>query len=672
MNEDQFRNIEAEIFEKEVFFSFKRFFEDHLQEGQRNVTVLQGWKRHWTSLQFKQQPKKGDSKGDEHDLIIVDGSRKFLILFEAKMSISHQKTMDKAMEQLRTQVEYFRKYHGHVMTAEWQMVTVIPYKTGTSLAACKKCCHFLLDIERHGSVTDFWSYLDTEAEKRQPENTSDSSYKTLVGRIVGLASGHKHFVSNMAKYRNEVKKALTCDEAPISGAQPPQKTKIKTDNSKVYPDQEDDIGDERLIFFLSPEQRKNMDNRNNLWMVLEGEPGTGKSLLLKIKAWELSRQGKKVAFVVGRTKSTTSDIKLFGLIFYQLTKREFEGSGVEVFFAPDENLTFFIQKYEEGYHILWDEASFSIRKGLREFFRPKADLSNEKFFWIVQSPDIRDAGGLPDPKEQEEKRDAGGLLDPEDQEVKEFFSPAVMKICFRNSFPVQNVINFFEKFILGKNRPSAHQSEDLKLPDCDLPRVILYRKDLEAAILHALESYRNDSVLVFNEDNLDLSFVKAHGWKVLTWQDFLDAKDQEENQKKKSSGLKKTNAEKSKMPAKKDIYEDTIILGDSFEGLAGIEVKNVIFFSEHLNKMVSRNFITRDMSSRMEFAIKLILLRAISHLTIIMNDFSVESIQPLKMFYQADTAAQEELELQRLTDLMQRDIQKTLSKLKEHSNVTHM
>ena len=36
------------------------------------------------------------------------------------------------------------------------------------------------------------------------------------------------------------------------------------------------------------------------------------------------------------------------------------------------------------------------------------------------------------------------------------------------------------------------------------------------------------------------------------------------------------------------------------------------------------------------------------------------------------SAAQEELELQRLTDLMQRDIQKTLSKLKEHSNVTHM
>ena len=78
--------------------------------------------------------KKGDSKGEEHDLVILDGTRRLLILFEAKVSIGHPQTLDKALKQLRAQVEYFRKYHGHVLTSSWKIVTVIPFKVGTGLA----------------------------------------------------------------------------------------------------------------------------------------------------------------------------------------------------------------------------------------------------------------------------------------------------------------------------------------------------------------------------------------------------------------------------------------------------------------------------------------------------------------------------------------------------------
>ena len=408
MNSGTASNIDAEIFEENVFISFKQFLEEHLEKGQRNVTVLQGWKRHWMSLQFESMSKKGDSKGEEHDLVILDGTRRLLILFEAKVSIGHPQTLDKALKQLRAQVEYFRKYHGHVLTSSWKIVTVIPFKVGTGLAGCHNCTHFLLDMEKPDTVSKFWTFLDAEAASKWHQIDDDEErksemgcYKNLVGRIVGLSSSHKHFVSNEAKYRQEVKKALTCDEAPISGSMPPEVSKKKRDSNCAYPDSEDQVGDERLIFFLSPEQQSAMANKNNLWMVLDGEPGTGKSLLLKIKAWELSKQGKKVAFVIGRTKHSTSDAEQFGYNFYELTLREFVGSGVEVFFAPKEREGLIHEKYLEGYNILWDEASSSNAMNTADFLGPKLGSKKERFFWIVQSPDIRESGGLPEWNERQ-------------------------------------------------------------------------------------------------------------------------------------------------------------------------------------------------------------------------------------------------------------------------------
>lgn len=207
------------------------------------------------------------------------------------------------------------------------------------------------------------------------------------------------------------------------------------------------------------------------------------------------------------------------------------------------------------------------------------------------------------------------------------------------------------------------------VPDGDLPKVILYQNNFEAAVLCALENYKNDTVLFFNEGELDLSFVQSHGWKVSKWKDFLDSKD---DGRGKINFEKKTSNQKMKKTGDEKDAGNTIIFGDTFEGLAGIEVKNVIFFSEHLNEMVIGEFNKRDSNSTMDFAIKLILFRAVAHLTVIMKDFSAEPLQPHKNHTRAATLEESNRKLAQLKIQMQRQIDKAMKTLEIHARVTHL
>ncbi len=141
-NSISMENIEAEDFEANVFDSFQDFLINFFENQQaKNITVIQGWRRNWTSLQ--PHPKQG--KGEEHDLIIIDGIRKLIILFEVKVSINCLKTVQNAKEQLENQVEYFCKHHGHVLTPQWRIVSVIICQNLPSSFICDDCKLFVLD-----------------------------------------------------------------------------------------------------------------------------------------------------------------------------------------------------------------------------------------------------------------------------------------------------------------------------------------------------------------------------------------------------------------------------------------------------------------------------------------------------------------------------------------------
>ena len=664
LNPDTVANIRAEDFEKLVFDSFKTY----LEAGQRNVAVIQGWKRNWTSLQFKKPPEKG--KGDEHDLIIIDGNRKLVILFEVKSTVN-QSTLEKATEQLKKQVEYIKKYHGHVLTSDWKITTIIPFKESRNIFECKNCCNFLLHLKENDSphnlelIQKFWGFLGTmmadfkaenndqeskchaegnqqgsefqiEGNRRGAEFQAKNVYKSLIGRIIGCSSSHPLYISTEKKFRHEIKKALTCDENLISGSMPPAKKKeqtkrltsdIKTptENKKKYPITKDKIGDERVTFFLSPEQRSSMINKNNLRMDFTGKPGTGKSLLLKVKALKLSEELKKVAFVIGRPKDSVSDKDIFAKNFYDLTIRDFRGTNVEVFFARDKSTDFFFKKYQEGFNIFWDEAHYNIKTEIEEFLVSQKAPNNNQYFWIVTAKDLRNGGGVSDGRNTDQEK---------------LFLPLETNFCFRNSIDILNFIDFFEEVIMNQ---APFFSDEKQVGN--LPSVILYKTDLQTALARALKNYTGDSVLVFNQDNLDLTFAEKEGWNVIKWQDYLEIKAQTAN---------------------------TIIVGESFESLTGIEVKNLIFFSKEMDDQVTKGFSQDNCDMNLIFAVKLIMLRAVSHLTVILKDFSAEPVQPPDHLIVAHNSFQHNRQMKFLKKRLENKMGLAISGLESNSKLTRV
>ncbi len=171
LHPDSVANIEAEGFEALLFYSFKAFFNSYKFEGSKNITVIQGWCRNWTTLQ--PQPKKGP--GDEHDLIVIDGNNKIIILFEAKISLSNEKTIYKAKSQLLQQREYFHKHHGHVLSPDWKIVTVISCKILPQSPPCSKCELFLLGTSGLSNLNDWWQQIASKLNTlRNAETTQEN------------------------------------------------------------------------------------------------------------------------------------------------------------------------------------------------------------------------------------------------------------------------------------------------------------------------------------------------------------------------------------------------------------------------------------------------------------------------------------------------------------------
>ena len=151
-----------------------------------------------------------------------------IILFEAKISLSNEKTIQKAELQLQHQREYFHKHHGHILTPDWKIVSVIACKILPQSPPCSKCKFFLLGTSCLSNLKDWWQQLasklnalrnaETTQENRQE---GENHYKRLVGRVVGFSTACIHFVSNLSKYRDEIKNTLSGSKEPISSSMPP-------------------------------------------------------------------------------------------------------------------------------------------------------------------------------------------------------------------------------------------------------------------------------------------------------------------------------------------------------------------------------------------------------------------------------------------------------------------
>lgn len=106
------------------------------------MTVLTDWNRSWSQLRLP----TGKDTGDQHDFIIFDGDNNLIVLIEAKCTVDSQ--LNKALQQLKNQIEYFREAHGHVVTAEWQAACIIASKNLPKIdQPCVVCQNFLITLD---------------------------------------------------------------------------------------------------------------------------------------------------------------------------------------------------------------------------------------------------------------------------------------------------------------------------------------------------------------------------------------------------------------------------------------------------------------------------------------------------------------------------------------------
>jgi hypothetical protein len=172
---------------------------------------------------------------------------------------------------------------------------------------------------------------------------------------------------------------------------------------------------------LDKTQKALLRSNNCKRLVLHGHYGTGKSLLLRQKAFELAAQGEKVAFYVGNQSRATK--------FYALTKQDFENTKVKFMEKPQNQnycLADIIEMHHNGYHIFWDECIITTDPS-----KVKMNLDPTKgYFWIAAS-----------------RYQSINSFGDQIANFDSTFKNVELKVCFRNSPAIQH----FETLFLNRS-----------------------------------------------------------------------------------------------------------------------------------------------------------------------------------------------------------------------------
>jgi hypothetical protein len=433
--------LEGDDFEEQVFNNWKSFLTSLEIQPSKNITVIQGWKREWTNL--KQEPKPKGGKGEEHDFIIIDGNSKLIILVEAKKTLKSG-TVKNAKLQLTQQVEYIRDYHGHVLTKEWKIATVIAYEELQVKNLCQNCSNFLLGPQEFENLKSWWenlgatlkSHVKLEPDENsfQPEQ-SKNCYKKLLARIIGFSSSC--FKYTMKSVRDEVSTALKGNADLVSAG--PSKELADQKKGHMYPRMLDKVGDERIKLLLDKSQRALLMGNDCKFLLLGGTYGSGKSLLLRLKALELAAQGEKVAFLVG-------GLHYLAKKFSALAKQDFENTKVKFIekLGDYHNPSDIAKLHKNGYHVFWDECFLRVED--LEVKKLKLD-SMKGYFWIAASTHIST------------EKYKGMICDFDDM-----FKQVDLTVCFRNSPAIQQFEKWFRKRTIEEIKRNPLQQESGDLP----------------------------------------------------------------------------------------------------------------------------------------------------------------------------------------------------------------
>jgi hypothetical protein len=105
-------------------------------------------------------------------------------------------------------MDYLKKFHGHVLTPKWKIVSIIVYKKMEKVPICENCKKFILSQSELSDLTGFWD--DLKSKKNEIDQSlietmtfepKQNCYKQFVGRTLGLSLEKPEFLATISKCR---------------------------------------------------------------------------------------------------------------------------------------------------------------------------------------------------------------------------------------------------------------------------------------------------------------------------------------------------------------------------------------------------------------------------------------------------------------------------------------
>jgi hypothetical protein len=102
-------------------------------------------------------------------------------------------------------MDYLKKFHGHVLTPKWKIVSIIVYKKMEKVPICENCKKFILSESDLSDLTGFWAEVNSQKIQMDQNilnfEPKQNCYKHFVGRTLGLSLEKPEFLATISKCR---------------------------------------------------------------------------------------------------------------------------------------------------------------------------------------------------------------------------------------------------------------------------------------------------------------------------------------------------------------------------------------------------------------------------------------------------------------------------------------